>query len=197
MEDRQEPGSSDETFPMEVAMATLDDSQFVTLHLKSGNHLRFQVDTGAQCNVVPLEVYKKATKDVALTCVTPSHSRITAYGGNTSPVIGTVLLQVWRGNYRRRLDCKLVDRSDIRPLLGRKACIGMKIVTYLDNDKLNKPNTGNAPVYALESPGLMTKEQLAKKCLGKEWVSWKGSTTSSWTVVLPQYSMHQDGCQYH
>ena len=147
-EDRQEPGSTDETFPMEIAMATLDDSQFVTLCLKSGNHIRFQVDTGSQCNVVPLEVHKKATKDVMLACVTLLHSQITAYGGNTLPVIETVLLQVWRGYYRCRLDCKLVDRSDIRPLLGRKACIGMKIVTYLDNDKLNKPNTGNAPVYA-------------------------------------------------
>ena len=60
VEDRQEPGSADETFLMEVAMVTLDDSQFVTLRLKSGNHIRFQVDTGAQCNIVPLEVYKKA-----------------------------------------------------------------------------------------------------------------------------------------
>ena len=163
VEDRQEPGSSDETFPMEVAMATLDDSQFVTLRLKSGNHIRFHVDTGAQCNVVPLEVYKEATKEVTLACVTTSHSRITAYGGNTLPVIGTLLLQVWHVNYRCRLDCKLVDRSDIQPFLGRKACIGMKIVTYLDNDKLNKPNTANAPVYALEAPGPMTKQQLAKK----------------------------------
>ena len=121
------------------------------------------MDTGAQCNVVPLEVYKEATKEVTLACVTTSHSRITAYGGNTLPVIGTLLLQVWRINYRCHLDCKLVDRSDIRPFLGRKACIGMKIVTYLDNDNLNKPNTANAPVYALEAPGPMTKQQLAKK----------------------------------
>ena len=49
------------------------------------------------------------------------------------PVIGTVLLRVWHGDYHYLLDCKLVDRMDIRPLLGRKACLGMKIVSYLDN----------------------------------------------------------------
>ena len=29
----------------------------------------------------------------------------------------------------------------MRPLLGRKACIGMKIVSYLDNDAINPPVT--------------------------------------------------------
>ncbi len=40
----------------------MDDSQCVTLQLDSGNYLRFQVDTGVQCNVVPIDLYKKATK---------------------------------------------------------------------------------------------------------------------------------------
>ena len=195
VEDRQEPGSADETFLMEVAMVTLDDSQFVTLRLKSGNHIRFQVDTGAQCNVVPLKVYKKATKDVTLACVTPSHSRITAYGGDTLPVVETVLLQVWRGTFRCRLDCKIVDRSDIQPLLGRKACIGMKIVTYLDNDKINKPNTSNAHLWGQRQRKSLPRNILTY--LGKEWISWKASTISSWTAVSPQCSTHQGGCQSH
>ena len=29
----------------------------------------------------------------------------------------------------------------MHPLLGRKACIGMKIVSYLDNDAINPPVT--------------------------------------------------------
>ena len=27
----------------------------------------------------------------------------------------------------------------------------MKIIKYIDNDEINKPQTGNAPVYALEN----------------------------------------------
>ncbi len=37
-----------------------------------------------------------------------------------------------------------MDRTDVRPLLGRKACLGMKIVSYLDNDQINQPDTGNS-----------------------------------------------------
>ena len=140
-------------------------TQLVTLRLDSGNHIRFQVDTGAQCNVVPLSVYKKATKDTGLTQLSPSRKHITAYGGATLPVVGTVLLRVWRSAYHCLLDCKLVDRTDIRPLLGRKACLGMKIVTYLDNDQLHKPDTGNAPVYSVVNTSPLSLHQLIKQHL--------------------------------
>ena len=57
--DRDDP---DEVFPTEVSTMHLDDSQYVTLKLESGNYLRFQADTGAQSNVIPLSLYKKETK---------------------------------------------------------------------------------------------------------------------------------------
>ena len=31
----------------------------------------------------------------------------------------------------------------VRPILGRKACLGMKIIKYLDNDQLNRPQTSD------------------------------------------------------
>ena len=154
----------EEVFQASVTGNGADDSQFVTLRLENGNYLRFQADTGAQCNVVLLDLYKKATRDYNLKNVSTAKQRITAYGGNTIPVIGQTLLRVWRGNFRCRLDCRIVDAPNTRPLLGRKACIGMNIVTYLDNDQLNKPNTGDSEVYALiEKDGPLTKEQLFKK----------------------------------
>ena len=56
---------SDKVFGVqEISAVTLDDSQLVTLNLESGNYFRFQPNTGAQCNVVPLHLYKKATKNV-------------------------------------------------------------------------------------------------------------------------------------
>ena len=56
---------SDEVFGVqEMSAVTLDGSQLVTLNLESGNYFRFQPNTGAQCNVVPLHLYKKATKNV-------------------------------------------------------------------------------------------------------------------------------------
>ena len=44
---------TNEVFQTHVSAVSLDDSQFVTLKLESGNYLHFQVDMGAQCNVIP------------------------------------------------------------------------------------------------------------------------------------------------
>ena len=132
------------------AAVQLDDSQLVTLKLKSGNSLRFQPDTGAQCNVLPVHLYKKATKDVGLKHVRQYQTAIVAYGGSKIPVVGEVQIRVSRGDNQFLLDCKLVDSTEIRPLLGRKACIGMKIIKYIDNDKIHKPSTGSFPVYIVD-----------------------------------------------
>ena len=51
----------------------------------------------------------------------------------------------------------------IRPLLGRKACLGMRIIKYLDNDAIRKPATGNALVFTLEPAGPISLEQLEAK----------------------------------
>ena len=136
-----EDTEEEEVFPMEVGAVHLDDSQLVTLKVESGNYIRFQPDTGAQCNVIPLTIYKKATRDFSLSQITLAQASITAYGGHTIRVASSVWLKVWRGEYHCKLDCKLVDCDNIRPLLGRKACIGMNIITYLDNDTINKPDT--------------------------------------------------------
>ena len=121
------------------------------------------MDTGAQCNVLPVDTYKKATGDKTLSDVTPTSTQVTAYGGATLPVVGSVLLRVWREESKYRLECKLVDSRKIRPLLGRKACLGMMVIQYLDNDAIRKPDTANAPVYALEPAGPISIEQLKKE----------------------------------
>ena len=149
----------------QTGLDSLDDSQTVTVKLESGSYLRFQADTGAQCNVIPLTVYKRATKDYHLDNVRPSQQKITAYGGTIIPVCGTTLLRVQR-------DAQLVDREDIRPILGRKACVGMRIVAYLNNDKLRKPDP---QVYAVDGYTPMTKDSLY---LVLVWDFWPENITS-------------------
>lgn len=73
----------------------LDDSQLVTLRLESGNFVRFQPDTVAQCNVLPLHtcIYKKASK---LEKVNRSQASLITYGGSKIKVMGCVSIRVWR-----------------------------------------------------------------------------------------------------
>ena len=153
----------DEVFPTQIAAVGLDDSQFVTLKLKLGIFLRFQVDTGAQCNIIPLALYKQATKDHKLMQITPGKSQITAYGGATLPVAGQVLMEVERGNQQYKVECKLVNCTNIHLLLGRKAYLDMKIVAYLDNDKLHQPDVRHATVFVLEPTNAISQQQLIKQ----------------------------------
>lgn len=58
----------------DISAVTLDDSQLVTLKLvNSGSFLRFQPDTGAQCNVIPVHLYKQACNDEDLSNVRTPH----------------------------------------------------------------------------------------------------------------------------
>ena len=94
---------SDKVFPTQISAVNLDDPQLVTGKLESGNFLCFQVDTGAQCNIIPLELYKKVSRDFQMTRVILARTTITAYGGTTLSVAGSVILHVWRGDHR----CKM------------------------------------------------------------------------------------------
>ncbi len=95
--------------------------------------------------------------------VEPAKTKISAYGGGKLNVAGQVRIRVWRDDFRCKLDCKIVDNKGVRPLLGRKACVGMNIVKYIDNDEINKPLTGNANVYVLNDNQTVTKDTLLKK----------------------------------
>ena len=145
---------SDKVFGVqEILAVVLDDSQLVIPKLESGNYLRFQPNTGDQCNVVPLHLNKKATNDVDLCNVTPVNMVIILYGGTSIPILRTGHLRVWRRDFRCLLDCNLVDSKKVRPILGRKVCLGMNIIQYLDNDQLNRPQEFDGEVYTLGCSG--------------------------------------------
>ena len=165
----------------------MDDSQLVTLKLESANYLRFQPDTGAQCNVIPLHLYKKTTKDVDLCNVTPVNMVIILYGGTSIPILGKVHLRVWRGHFRCLLDCNLVDSKKVRPILGRKVCLGMNIIQYLDNDQLNRPQESYGEVYIHDVPASspISTDQLIKSfpCVFADGV---GALAGEYHIVLDE-----------
>ena len=77
---------------------------------------------------------------------------IISYGGSSIPILGTGHLRVWRGHFRCLLDCNLVDSKKVRPILGRKVCLGMNIIQYLDKDQLNRPQESYGEVYTHDVP---------------------------------------------
>ena len=102
------------------------------------------IDSGAQCNVIPLALYEKATRGYNLTHVTPAQYITVAYGGYKMPGVGLVRIRVWRGDYHCLVECKLVDSSTIRPILGRNACTAMHLIntwTMMQQTNQSQPHT--------------------------------------------------------
>ena len=132
----------------------------VTLKLiNSGNFMT----TRAECNVIPVHVYKQATGDVMMGNVKPSDNRIVAFGGTKLSLRAQVMLPMSRGKTRCTLRCKIVE-ADVRPLLGRKVCTCMKLFKVLDSDGINRPVTGDRPVFAVrDADDPLTKEQLVSR----------------------------------
>ena len=72
---------------------------------------------------------------------------------------GVFMLLVSRGTLR----CHLVE-ADVRPFLGHKACIGMQLIKVLDSDDVNRPVTGDRPMFAVrDADDPLTKEQLVSR----------------------------------
>ena len=149
-----------------ISAVNLDDSQLVTLELGSDHYLRFHSRHRGTIQRNPGE----PTKDCSLKRVTPLNTQLAAYGGLKPASCGSSAITVWGDDLKCKLDCKLVEKSTIRPLLGRKACVGVKIIKYTDNDELSKLQTGNTPVYSLErvtmekvKPVPITREELIEK----------------------------------
>lgn len=114
--------------------------------------------------MLPLHIYEKTFKDLKLDKVKPVHTSLVAYGGSKIKVIGHAHLRVFRNDVSC-LDWRLVESQEIRPILGRKACLGMNIVQYNDNDLLNKPKTSGAEAYTPDpqTRPVLTREEMRAK----------------------------------
>ena len=147
-----------------VATSQSSDSNLVTVKVPTGNFIRFEIDTGARCNVLPVHIYKKATGDFDLKQVNPANSSVVSYDGGNIPVLGTVKIQVWRGSFTCLLLCRLVESKRCRPILGKVACVGMGVVEIKDSDANHQPDTSGGEVFSVQdvmsSCRPPTKEQI-------------------------------------
>ena len=121
--DEEEPAQDtddSEAYPLQVHVHCLDDSQLVTLQLQAGSYVRFQVGMGAECNVLPLGTYQEATGDMSLSNVCTVQTKVTAYGGGTLPVVGSVKMKVWRG--KKKYHIKLTPTRSGHSWDGKNGC---------------------------------------------------------------------------
>ena len=62
---------------------------------KNKNIVKIQIDTGAQCNILPTETYVRVTGDTELKLLKPCKKEIVSYTGERRNITGKVTLPVW------------------------------------------------------------------------------------------------------
>ena len=117
-----------------VSASQTSDLNLVTHKVKSGNFIRFQIDTRARCNVLPVHIYKGTTSDFRHKKVCLVKSSIMSYDDGSIPVLGTMKIQVQRGSFTILLLCCLVKGKCCPPILGKTACERMDVVEIKDSD---------------------------------------------------------------
>ncbi len=81
--------------------------------------VQFQIDTGSQCDILPISLYIQVTGENAATA-TPtdiSNKEIISYSGERRKIAGKAKLPVWFGDQRRTLNFNIIN-GDYQPVLS-------------------------------------------------------------------------------
>ena len=108
-----------------------------TVKTQSGK-VTFKLDTGAEANVIPVEVFNQLTNTPT---VQPTKTKLTAYGGTTIRPLGTCTLQC-TSKHNLHHDIKFyIVSADSQPILGLRDCekLGLvKRVNTIEVEELSK-----------------------------------------------------------
>ena len=101
------------------------DEGYVTMHIH-GKPTEMKVDTGAKCNVMSLDTFKRLNSGEQLVKQKRVASLV-AYGGTRIETSGIVTLPCLLKEQHLSLPFFIVDRA-VQPLLGFRACMDMGVV---------------------------------------------------------------------
>ena len=145
-------------FTVQGGKLRLEDDQVVTLKLSSthNNYIRFQIDSGADCNVIPLHVYQPATGDEALQFLQPSQMRLFVYGRQQIKAIGKVTLPLERGDRKLQVEFQIIKGQEFHSLIGLQTSVDFGLMEIKDNDGLN-PVQQPANIHSLTGDQILAK----------------------------------------
>ena len=103
---------------------------------KPGNQVRFQGDTGSECNLLPIILYKSLTGDTKLSMLRKCNKSIVSYTGERRQIAGKINLPVWHKRSTQTLTFNVID-GEYQPILSLNTSIALGIVTLHDCDVLS------------------------------------------------------------
>ena len=97
--------------------------------------VRFQVDTGSECDLLPLKVYKSITGDDTAELLRKCNKSIVSYTGERTQITGKINLPVWHKDKKKTLTFNVVN-GHYQPILSLNTSVMLGIVMLADCDVL-------------------------------------------------------------
>ena len=97
-------------------------------------NVKFQLDCGATCNLIPLKDYARAMGNPEDVYLQKSNATLTTYSGTIMRPVDKCKLKCTRGGSQHTLEFQVVD-SDVKPLLSAETCPKLQFLQVLVNDK--------------------------------------------------------------
>lgn len=100
-----------------------------------GHDVSSLMDTGAECNLVPLDVYKKVTGDLHLNFLNArGKSVLVLANGDEQPIEGKATDVSRKGN-THKIEVNVVRGHGYEPILSKQTMLEMNLIKILDSDR--------------------------------------------------------------
>ena len=97
--------------------------------------MTFVMDTGAECNLLPLDIYKEVTGDLDLNSLdTRAKSVLILANGYEQPIEGKATLFVTRKGNTHKIQVNVVKVRGNEPILSKETMLEMNLIKILDCD---------------------------------------------------------------
>ena len=108
---------------------------FASMKVNDKVNIKFQLDCGATCNILPLKQYVQAMGNPEDIYLQKSNATLTMYNGTVMHPVGKCKLTCVRDSSKHVLEFQVVD-GDVKPLLSAETC--QKFLQVLVSDKHDK-----------------------------------------------------------
>ena len=128
----------DEQFIGEITKSTAENVLITNLKVND-KLVKFKIDTGAQCNVLPEEIFDRIKKKPKLIA---TRTKLTAYGGTQVPVKGKCVLEVEKTADRKmKAEFFIVKAPNAKALIGLQTCQNLELININQVNEVQEKKT--------------------------------------------------------
>ena len=122
--------TDEDLFLGELESSQKDKNELFTNLNVNDENIRFKIDTGARCNVIPEHAFEKLRKKPSLQTTKVT---LTAYGGVRVPIKGTCTMKIKHNDQNIDVKFFVVAVDKAQPLIGLQTCRDLELISINNN----------------------------------------------------------------